>query len=129
MLIAYDGSPAARRALQHAAAAAGAGGVVMVINVIPAQSVSARLETVTDAERERQQRLLGEAQAELARRGVDAERIAAAGDPLREILAAADEHDADIIVVGRNGTKRHLLHSSLSSPLVRRATRDVLVVH
>jgi nucleotide-binding universal stress UspA family protein len=129
LLIAYHGSPAAKRALQHAAAVVGDGGSVMVINVIPVQSVSARLETVTDAERLRQRRLLIGARSELALRDVRAELIAAAGDPLTEILAAADDRGADAIVVGRNGTKLQGFRRSLSSGLVRKATRDVLVVH
>jgi Universal stress protein family len=47
-LVAYDGSPAANLALHHAAALVGPGDELAVINVFPVQSVSSRLETVSD---------------------------------------------------------------------------------
>jgi nucleotide-binding universal stress UspA family protein len=81
-------------------------------------------------ERTGQEELLGEAQALLADRGVEAQVIAGAGDPVTEILAAASELDTQTIVVGRRaGTAPHLVRGSLSSKLVRRFDRDVLVVH
>ena len=52
IMVAYDGSSAARRALVHAVDLVGRSGTVMVVNVIRAQSVSARLETVSDAQRQ-----------------------------------------------------------------------------
>jgi nucleotide-binding universal stress UspA family protein len=61
VLLAYDASPSAERALQHAADLIRHGGSIGVINVIPIQSISARLETVRDDERARQARILNEA--------------------------------------------------------------------
>jgi nucleotide-binding universal stress UspA family protein len=127
-LLAYDGSPAAKRALEHAAKLVGRGGELAVINVIPVQSVSARLQTVGDDQRKRQTDILREARELLAGRGIQARMIGAAGDPVAEILAAAEATAADTIVVGRAG-RRHLLHGSLSARLVRGAGNDVLVVH
>jgi nucleotide-binding universal stress UspA family protein len=130
VLVAYDGSDVARRALEHAADLVGAGGAVSVINVVEAQSVSSRLVTVSDAQRTNQDELLGEAERLLARRNVRANLIRAAGDRSTEILSAARALDADVIVVGRNKqTAPHLVHRSLSSTLARRASADVLVVH
>jgi nucleotide-binding universal stress UspA family protein len=130
VLVAYDGSDVARRALEHAAGLVGAGGAVSVINVVEAQSVSSRLETVSDAQRAKQDELLGEAERLLARRNVRANLIRGAGDRSDEILRAAGGIGAKVIVVGRNRqTAPHLVHRSLSSTLARRATADVLVVH
>jgi nucleotide-binding universal stress UspA family protein len=130
MIVAYDGSAPARRALERAARLAGHGGVVGVVNVIPAQSVSSRLVTVTDEQDRAQRRLLREAAAVLARRAVRADLIAAAGDPATEILSAADASDADLIVVGRRRRRaRSVVHEPLSATLSRKTTRDVLVVH
>ena len=128
VLVAYDGSSSARRALSHAADLVGDGGRLTVINVIPEQSVSSRLETVSDARRARQERLLREAVALLARRGIQARAVEAVGDPVTEILATAGESGAATIVVGRGSPRSHVLHGSVSSSLVRRATSDVLVV-
>lgn len=128
LLLAYDASPPAERALLHAAELVRPDSKVIVINVIPVQSVSARLETVSDKQRARQEKILRDATAQLARRGLTIETIEAAGDPATEILAAAEATNADMIVVGRGGNRR-LLHSSLSGRLVRGASCDVLVVH
>jgi len=130
VLVGYDGSQPAQRALEHAADLVGPGGTVRVINVIRVQSVSSRLATVSDKERTVQDRLLRESELVLARRGVQAEFIAAVGDPATEILRAADSIGADVIVLGRRGRMRlRPLRSSLSDTLVRRASADVLVVH
>ena len=126
-LVAYDGSPAANLALHHAAALVGPGGEVAVINVFPVQSVSSRLETVSDRERSRQAGLLHDAELQLRRHGIEPRMIAAAGDPATEILAAAEATNAGTIVVGRSH-RRHLMHGPLASKLVRRAHCDVLVV-
>jgi nucleotide-binding universal stress UspA family protein len=130
MIVAYDGSEAARRALERAARLAGRGSVVDVVNVIPAQSVSSRLVTITDEQDRVQQQLLREAGAVLARSGVRANLIPAAGDPATEILSAADASEADVIVVGRRRKLRaRRLREPLSTRLSRRTSRDVLVVH
>jgi nucleotide-binding universal stress UspA family protein len=81
VLVGYDGSEPAQRALEHAAELVGPHGSVSVINVIRAQSVSSRWVTVTDKERATQDRLLRESERVLAHLGVDANIIAAAGDP------------------------------------------------
>jgi nucleotide-binding universal stress UspA family protein len=129
LLLAYDGSPVAKRALRQAAKVVGRGGRLAVINVIPVQSVSSRLETATDAERSRQASTLREARVALGRFGIEPELIEAVGDPATEILAAAEETKAKTIVVGRS-ERRHLAHGSLDSRIVRGArAADVLVVH
>jgi nucleotide-binding universal stress UspA family protein len=127
LLLAYDGSPVSKRALEHAATLVGRGGEFAVVNVIPVQSVSSRLETVSDDERSRQASVLREARAALGRRGIEPQLIDAVGDPVTEILAAAAAANAGTIVVGRS-ERRHLAHGSLDSRLVRAASADVLVV-
>ena len=130
VIVAYDGSEPARHAVEHAADLVGKGGTVTVVNVVNAQSVSSRLETVSEKERATQDRLLREAEKLLARRGVNANLMPAAGHPATEILSAAATIAADVIVVGRKpGLTPHLVHRSRSSTLVRRAASDVLVVH
>ncbi|MGZ4401003.1 MAG: universal stress protein, partial [Gaiellaceae bacterium] len=51
------------------------------------------------------------------------------GDAASEILAAAREVGADLIVVGRHHGKAAHLLGSTSSRIVRAARCDVLVVH
>jgi len=129
ILVAYDGSPHAKRALLHTAELVGRGGTITVVNVIPTQAVSSRLETVSDGERDRQRSVLREARALLAEQKIEMKPVAAVGDPTTEIRAAAEESGAGIVVVGRGKGTRRLIHGSVSTRLVRRAPCDVLVVH
>jgi nucleotide-binding universal stress UspA family protein len=130
VIVGYDGSEAAKRALEHAAELVGRGGNVNVINVIKAQSVSSRLVTLTDRERATQDRLLRESERVLGNLGVVATLIPAAGDPATEILAAAESIGAGVIVIGRRKRSRpRLVRTPLSNTLVRRSAIDVLVVH
>jgi nucleotide-binding universal stress UspA family protein len=128
VIAAYDGSPAGRRALVHAAAIVGRSGTVTVVNVIPVQSVSSRLETVSDAQLDHQQEILDEARAVLASHGVHSELVSACGNPYTEIIAAAEASGAEILVVGRGRRWRHPIAGSLAIRLASRAPGDVLVV-
>ena len=129
ILVGYDGSEAARRALVHAAELVGRGGTVDVINVITVQPVSARIESLNDAERGAQRKLLQEAKMVLGEWDVGMTPVKAVGDPATEIRTAAAESGAGIIVVGRGSGLRRLIHGSVSTRLVRQAPCDVLVVH
>ena len=129
ILVGYDGSEMARRALVHAAKLVGRGGTVDVINVITVQPVSARIETLSDRERGRQRKLLQEAKMVLGEWDVGMTPVKAVGDPAAEIRTAATESGAGIVVVGRGSGLRRLIHGSVSTRLVRQAPCDVLVVH
>ena len=97
--------------------------------MIAYQAISARIEQASDAQCDRQEELLHEAEHSLTRRGITAHVVAAIGDPAFEILRIAEETNADMIVVGRSRDHTVHLHGSLSMKLVRSATCDVLVVH
>lgn len=66
LVVAYDGSATARTALAHAADLSRPGDHVTVVNVIAYQAISARLEQASEAQRERQDEILGEAERYLA---------------------------------------------------------------
>jgi nucleotide-binding universal stress UspA family protein len=128
-LVAYDGTSPAKRALEHTAKLAGRGGTVTVVNVIEAQGVGSRLESVSDNQRARQRSILREARALLLEEGVQMKSVPAVGDPTTEIRAAAEANGARVVVVGRGSGVRRLIHGSVSTRLVRQAPCDVLVVH
>jgi nucleotide-binding universal stress UspA family protein len=128
VLVGYDGSDASRRALLHAAELVGHGGNIDVINVITAQPVSSRLDTLGDGERRRQNRLLHEAERLLTECHVHMKPLRAVGDPTSEIRTAAQESGSGVIVVGRGSGLRRLINGSVSARLVRQAPCDVLVV-
>jgi nucleotide-binding universal stress UspA family protein len=64
------------------------------------------------------------------RAGVPSDRVLVAGDTVEVILDAAEQADADLIVVGSRGLNavRSVLLGSTSLALLRRATCGVLVV-
>jgi nucleotide-binding universal stress UspA family protein len=129
ILVAYDGSAAARRALAHAADLANPGDGIAVVHVIPYQAVSARLEPIGDKARAEQDQLLTAAQHQLGDRGLTAETIAAVGDVCAAILDTAERTGADVIVLGRRQRRHPNLRGSVTAKLVRYADRDVLIVH
>ncbi|MCK4267393.1 MAG: universal stress protein, partial [Actinomycetia bacterium] len=57
--------------------------------------------------------------------------ICKAGDPLREILLAAEENDASLILMGSHGKSviREWLTGSVSLNVIRTANRPALVIH
>jgi nucleotide-binding universal stress UspA family protein len=129
LIVAYDGSPAARVALAHTADLARPSDTVTVVNIIAYQAISARIEQATDAQRHQQSEALREAAQYLSSRGVSMRAVAGIGDAAIEILRIAEQADADMIVVGRRSSHKPHVLGPLSSRLVRAATCDVLVVH
>lgn len=129
LLVAYDGSPAARHALARAADLAGPGASLDVVHVVPYQAVGSRLEPIGDARRSRQLRLLEEAAHLVAERGLTVRTLGRVGDPAVEIVAAAEEIGADVVVTGRRQRRLPHLRGSVSAKIVRTAHCDVLIVH
>ena len=84
-----------------------------------------------ERDREERNQLLARARAYLDERGISAEIASAFGPPVDEIIDVADQHDADLIVVGTHepGLLERLFRGSVSQGVVRRAHCDVLVVH
>jgi nucleotide-binding universal stress UspA family protein len=130
IVVGYDGSDHARRALERAADLASPGDEVLVVG-----SVEPKLEPgpttgshQDPSEAEHRRRSLDEAKAFLAERGIQAETVEAYGDPGSAIVDAAK--GADLVVVGSRGrnTLERILLGSVSSKVVQRAESDVLVV-
>ena len=115
IVLGYDGSEGARRALERTAELTGYGSHVTVV-------------TVATSANGWSQRLLEEARARLARQLVATDLRAAVGEPAEELVAVAGEIDADILVVGGSGTPGPVL-GSVAGQVAAAATCDVLVVN
>jgi nucleotide-binding universal stress UspA family protein len=74
---------------------------------------------------------LGHAREYLHGRNVTAEFVLGSGEPSDAILNLADEHAADLIVVGTREPSfvERLLSGSVSRAIARKAHTDVLIVH
>lgn len=131
ILIAFDGSDEARRALGYAQRLM-AGDQVAVITVVPALLEAPRTLEYTDPSTDlgEHRSRLDDARAILAGAGVESETILAVGNPAAEILNAAEERETELVVVGRHGQSaaRRFLMGSVSDRVVRHAPCDVLVV-
>lgn len=131
IVIGYDGSEEAKRALERAAEIAGDRGAVTLVtagSMLPEAPRGERGDLDDDLTERR--RVLDEGRARLAELGVVADVIEALGDPADALIDTAREIEADLIVVGtrgRTGAARVLL-GSVSLNVVNRAHCDVLVV-
>jgi nucleotide-binding universal stress UspA family protein len=116
MLLAYDGSPSAQRALQRVVSMHRKGDDVGVIHV----SNQGR-----DADGH-----LSAAQRLLAEDGIEATLLSCGGNPARAICVAAERDDYDTILVGRRNLRDagKLLLGSVAARVVSGAACDVLVV-
>jgi nucleotide-binding universal stress UspA family protein len=118
MVLGYDGSDCARRALGRVAdlvRAAGGARVVVVnayefsIGYVPMGMtdspllMSAEYGQHIDLLRERGDAVVDEAAAALQEAGAAVERVVVDGSPVEALLAAAKDSGADLIVVGSHG--------------------------
>jgi nucleotide-binding universal stress UspA family protein len=130
IVVGYDGSDHARRALERAADVANPGDEILVVGAVEPKLESGPTSGAHQdpSEAEHRRKNLEDAQAFLAERGYEAETAEAYGDPGSAIVDAAK--GADLIVVGSRGrnTLERLLLGSVSSKVVHRAEADVLVV-
>ena len=116
ILVGFDGSEAAHRALDAAASLVGYGSTLAVVSVSPEGRPASR-------------RPLVEARDRLLRQQVQASYLEQVGDAAEQLVETARELDVDLVVVGRRKSSlQRLVLGSVSAKVVRRAPCDVLVV-
>jgi nucleotide-binding universal stress UspA family protein len=133
ILIAYDGSAAARKALETALATAVRDGAeLFVVTVCHPPDIGDDVETeaIIEGSKRFHRSLLAEARGEVAGTQVAAHYDLCVGHPAEQIISCADRHDVDLIVVGSRGRSKfaQLLLGSVSKHVVQHADRQVLVV-
>lgn len=118
IVVGYDGSEAARRALDRAA------------DLVDGYGSTLAVVSVADRDADLTERLLGEARERLFARQVSARYLDPVGEPADTLVETAGELGADLLVVGRrdHNALRRLALGSVSSRVLHRASCDVLVV-
>jgi len=130
IVVGYDGSDAARRALERAAEIAN-GATVTVVSVVhvmpPVGRAAVQIDPDEIAERRHE---LDEAKTLLAGKAVAVKTVESHGDPAKGIVETARDAGADLIVVGTRGANvaSRVLLGSVSTKVVHEAPCDVLVV-
>ncbi|SEH17044.1 Nucleotide-binding universal stress protein, UspA family [Natronorubrum sediminis] len=135
VLVAYDGSEPAQKAVKRAFDEHGDEELVLLRVVELADGYTeAGIKAVQDVLGDRRESAAEELRADLPdlvdTDSVDFRTEVATGNPAREIVSAAEEYDVDQIVIGshgRSGVSRVLL-GSVAESVVRRSPVSVTVV-
>lgn len=134
IVIGYDDTDPAKRALERAVALVKAFDAQLVVTsvtpVVASIGRSAGPIDPTDNPAKHEQELAA-ARAYLEGQGVTAEYQPAIGDVATAIVDSANEQGADLIIVGTRdgGMLERLLHHSVSTAVAHKAHCDVLIVH
>lgn len=135
VLVAFDGTPLAERALDHALATY-PDAEITVLHVIDfvEESYGAEAlvgsEALRDRAHDRSSKLLAAAEDVATERDREVSTATRVGKPAREIVEYAEERDVDTIVIGSHGRSlvARVLLGSVAEAVVRRAPTPVLVV-
>lgn len=114
ILVAYDGSKGAQRALDAAADLVGYGSTLAVVSVSGPGASS--------------DRLVARAREHLLRRQIAALYLKPLGEPAEAIIETAHALEVDLVVIGRRRGDLRRVVGSVSADVVRQARCDVLVV-
>jgi nucleotide-binding universal stress UspA family protein len=128
ILVAYDGSEAATKALDTAATLAHAlGASVSVVSVVPVHGGRVGMDPWDDSEVHAKE--LTEARRFLRERGIEAQLLEPVGEPAQTIERIAREGEFDTIVIGSRGLNaiERILQGSVSEHVATHAEATVVV--
>jgi nucleotide-binding universal stress UspA family protein len=145
IIVAYDGTEPAKRALERTAELAKAFDAKVIVTSVawllhsgpradqqfelhspPGSDPEIRRDSLADHESE-----VADATAFFAERGIEAEPVAVSGDPASAIVHLAETRGADLVVVGTReaGLAERVVHHSVSQQVAKKVHCDLLIVH
>lgn len=129
ILVGFDGSPNARRALEEALDVAKTDTRFTVVAAAQEPLPTGPAPPVWAEGLEERQRELEDARRRLAEVGREAEVVAVLGAPADVLVEEAEKRGADLIVVGRRGLSgaERLVMGSVSAKVARTAPCSVLI--
>ena len=145
IIVAYDGTEAAKRALERGAEVAKAFDAKVIVTSVasllhsgPRAAQQYELHSPGRSGPEIQRDSLADHAAELAdataffaERGIEAEPVAVSGDPASAIVSLAEQRKADLVVVGTReaGLAERVVRHSVSQQIAKKVHCDLLIVH
>jgi|AntRauMinimDraft_3_1070383.scaffolds.fasta_scaffold00014_4 nucleotide-binding universal stress UspA family protein len=135
VLVAYDGSKPAQKAVEHAFTTYPDAEIVL-LRVIEAadSSTEAGISIIQEMLREREEEISEEFPDEIdaitSDPDVEFRTETVVGKPAREIVSFAEEHDIDHVIIGSHGRAglSRILLGSVAEKIVRRAPMPVTVI-
>ncbi|UCE36304.1 MAG: universal stress protein [Thermoplasmata archaeon] len=130
ILVAYDGSETAKKAVDHALNLMKPEDKLVVITVVPSATIKEFADIEPEVSLFRARESLNELLSELERKGIVAEGVLREGDIADEILKMGFERDCDLMVVGHKGISKigRFQLGSVADKVARYANRPVLIV-
>jgi nucleotide-binding universal stress UspA family protein len=131
VVVGFDGSPAATRAAERAAAMVGGSGLLILVAVEhTVHSHGILSEPLLEPDETLALELRKQAQAQARDGHARQLTLLRRGDPAEVLVDVAREYDADLVVVGRRGRDfaARVLLGSVAARIVASASCDVLVV-
>jgi nucleotide-binding universal stress UspA family protein len=141
VVVGTDGSDSSYRAVDRAAGIARDSAAKLIIVCAYTPATRREVAQAEDVLRDEAYKVVGSAPAAdtlrtaaeraAARGAVVAERLAVEGEPVKSLLGALEQYQADLLVVGNRGlnTLAGRLLGSVPADVSRRAPCDVLIVH
>jgi len=130
ILVAFDGSPEAEKALKHSISIAESDDVIMVLMVLPEQDdlfFSSQTDEITIEEANE---LLKAKKKDLVGTGLKIDTKVIRGNIVDEIIKASNDPNCKLIIIGYKGVTKigRFMLGSVSGEVAKRAKKPVLIV-
>ncbi len=130
ILVAFDGSEAAKKAVEHGTNLLKDNDRLIILSVVPSATIAEFAEIDPEISIAKAQESVNELLAELRGRNINAIGVVREGDIADEILKMGLELECDLIVVGHKGISKigRFQLGSVTDKVARYANRPVLIV-